>query len=272
MKREIVWKLLAPALDEVSNGVTLADAHDPEQPLVFVNRAFERVTGYSAAESLGKNCRFLQGPGTDPKAIEAIRTAVRRGEPCQVCLRNYRKDGAAFLNELKILPLAGETGAVDYFIGIQNDVTAQLLARALRDRIGSEASVAANLPNALSELTLEFDSPFTAPEGSFGVMVANHRGQVLYANHSVSKALGVPAASLRSDTVFDHFDADWFSAAMQPDGQSEHEWLTVRLCGPAARVPRADLSTYRIVPDLSSRPFFVLLMRDASLRAPDTDR
>ena len=88
-----VLEALIPALDEVSNGVTLASTSEDDMPLVYVNQAFGRMTGYTAAEALGRNCRFLQGPETDPEAVARIRSAIRRGDSCHLCLRNYRKDG-----------------------------------------------------------------------------------------------------------------------------------------------------------------------------------
>ena len=259
----VMLSLLAPALDEVSNGVTLADAREDGLPLVFVNRAFERVTGYSPAEALGQNCRFLQGAGTDPRAIEKIRSAVREGEPCHVCLRNYRKDGTAFLNELKILPIRGEDGELDYFIGIQNDVTSQLLARALRDSEGGRSLADSDWQVEHLGFTLDLDPPLPTRWGSeIGVLVADHRGQIRYANRAAGQVVGVAPRTLESTNVFDHFDADWLSGALRPESQNEHEWLRARLCGAARREIRVELSTYRVMPDLSPRLFYVILLRD----------
>ena len=263
MKPGGIPALLAPALDEVSNGVTLADARTAAFPLVFVNKAFERVTGYSPAEALGKNCRFLQGSGTDPRAIEQIRTALREGEPCHVCLRNYRKDGTAFLNELKLLPIRGEDGGVDYYVGIQNDVTSQLLARALRERERTLTASAWQIEHLGYSHTLDPPVP-RQWDSAIGVLVTDHRGQVCHANRTAGQFVGAPPRALESTNVFDHFDADWLSEALRPESQNEHEWLTARLCGLASRDVRAELSTYRVVADLSSRPFYVILLRELS--------
>lgn len=259
----VMLPMLAPAWDEVSNGVTLADAREAGLPLVFVNRAFERVTGYSPAEALGRNCRFLQGTGTDPRAVEQIRAAIRKGEPCHVCLRNYRKDGTAFLNELKLLPIQGEDGEPDYYIGIQNDVTAQLLARALRDHDGARSLAASDWQVEHLGFTLDLDPLLPRRWASeVGVLVADHRGQIRYANRAAGQVVGVAPGALESTNVFDHFDADWFSEALRPESQHEHEWLRARLCGAAPREVRVELSTYRVMPDLSPRLFYVILLRD----------
>ena len=263
MRLDELLPFLAPALDEVSNGVTLADARDGAYALVFVNRAFERLTGDSPAEALGKNCRFLQGAGTDPRAVEVIRTAISRGEPCHVCLRNYRKDGTAFFNELKLLPIRAQDGGVEYYVGIQNDVTAQLLARALRQHDSSLSPASADWQVEYLGFPLSLDPPFSRRWGSeIGVLVADHRGQICYANRSAGQFVGVASRALMATNVFDHFDADWLSEALRSEAPNEQEWLVARLCGAAPREVRAELSTYRVSADLSSRPFYVILLRD----------
>lgn len=255
--------LLAPALDEISNGVTVADARDGAFPLVFVNRTFERVTGYSPAEVLGKNCRFLQGAGTDPQAVEQIRAALRTGQPCHVCLRNYRKDGTAFLNELKLMPIRGAGGDVEYFIGIQNDVTAQLLARALRQHEGGVSLAESAWQIEHLGYSFSLDPPLPRHWGSeIGVLVADHRGRVCYGNRAAGGFLGTAPVDLIGSNVFDHLDADWLSSALRSDSQNEHEWLTARICGPESPKVRSEVSTYRVFLDPSRRPFYVILIRD----------
>jgi len=106
-----------------SVGVAIVDAGRADLPLEYVNPAFETITGYSACEVLGKNCRFLQGPDTDPEALEEIRRSLKHGRDTQVLLRNYRKDGSRFWNELLITPIRDERGRLTHFVGLQNDVT-----------------------------------------------------------------------------------------------------------------------------------------------------
>ncbi len=116
------------ALASAGEGITIADARLPDMPLIYVNPAFERVTGYSRHEAIGSNCRFLQGPDTDPKAAETIRTAIREKRGCVVEILNYRKDGTTFWNRLTITPVFNQSGMVTHFIGIQSDVTARRIA------------------------------------------------------------------------------------------------------------------------------------------------
>ena len=88
-------KLKDLAMDSVVEGITIADAGLPDMPLIYANRAFARITGYSVSDTLGKNYRFLQGPGTDPEEVASLRAAVKGGRPCVVQLLNYRKNGEA---------------------------------------------------------------------------------------------------------------------------------------------------------------------------------
>lgn len=113
------------ALAVAAEGVTIADARAPGRPLIYVNEGFERMTGYPAAEALGRNCRFLQGPGTDVVAQAEIRTALAACRECVVEILNYRKDGTTFWNRLSITPVRDASGEVTHFIGIQSDVTAR---------------------------------------------------------------------------------------------------------------------------------------------------
>ena len=115
------------------SGITVADATREGFPLTFVNDAFLRLTGYARDEVMGRNCRFLQGPDTDPSAISAISSALRDGREATVVLRNYRKDGTDFYNELRLAPVLGEDGGYAQVIGVQNDVSALVRAeRSLR--------------------------------------------------------------------------------------------------------------------------------------------
>jgi sigma-B regulation protein RsbU (phosphoserine phosphatase) len=116
------------ALAVAAEGITIADARLPGRPLIFVNEGFERLTGYTAAEALGRNCKFLQGQDSDPGTVEKIRSALREERDCTVELLNYRKDGTTFWNRLSITPIRDEDGELTHFIGIQSDVTERRLA------------------------------------------------------------------------------------------------------------------------------------------------
>lgn len=111
------------ALDAAHEGITISDPRQADNPIVYANEGFARLTGYGIDEAVGRNCRFLQGPGTDPAALEQLREAVRGGKPCAVDLLNYHKDGTPFWNHLAITPVRGDDGEVTHFVGVQSDIT-----------------------------------------------------------------------------------------------------------------------------------------------------
>jgi len=116
-------ELLNRAANSSSEGITISSMTEPDQPLVYVNDGFVRMTGYSSDEAVGRNCRFLQGPSTDPSTVNMIRNAIDNGEPCTVELLNYRKDGSKFWNRLSITPIKDTLGKITHNVGSQSDIT-----------------------------------------------------------------------------------------------------------------------------------------------------
>ena len=126
--------LLKRAVYESRDGIVITDATQPTNPLIFVNPAFERMTGYSSSEVIGRNCRFLQADLRDQPALAIVREAIERGEPCIVTLQNFRKDGSLFWNELSLSPIHDSAGRLTHFLGIQKDVSSDKLVQfALRE-------------------------------------------------------------------------------------------------------------------------------------------
>lgn len=113
-------------LDNMNSAVVVTDARASDQPIVYVNAAFERMSGYPARESIGRNCRFLQGGDRDQPEIKDIRKAMEQHACCHVVLRNYRRDGVPFLNELLISPMFDGHGELTHHIGVQRVVTARV--------------------------------------------------------------------------------------------------------------------------------------------------
>lgn len=111
------------ALEAAGHGIIIVDALAEDLPIIYCNRAFSKLTGYRRSEILGKNCRFLQEEDRGQEAITTMAKAIQKGEACHVVLRNYRKDGSLFWNELTITPLYDEDQKLTHFIGVQNDVT-----------------------------------------------------------------------------------------------------------------------------------------------------
>lgn len=122
-KIEAELRLRERAIIASTNGIVITDYRQPDNPIIYANPAFERITGYRLAEVIGKNCRFLQGRDRHQPGAEAIRNALKKGQSCRVVLRNYRKNGQPFWNELAISPIYNEFGEITHYIGIQSDVT-----------------------------------------------------------------------------------------------------------------------------------------------------
>jgi len=111
------------AMEKAPVGITISDPDQEDNPLVYVNEEYERMTGYDEEYTIGRNCRFLQGEGTDPEPVRTMREAVDAHEPVSVELRNYRKDGTEFWNQVDIAPVFDDDGDLLQFVGYQQDVT-----------------------------------------------------------------------------------------------------------------------------------------------------
>ena len=118
--------LFMQAVMHSRDGVTFSDATLPDNPLIFVNKAFEERTGHSSEEALNRNCRYLQGKYRNQRSIKIIREAIEKAESCLVTLRNYRKDGSVFWNEISISPIFDKNGKLTNFINIQKDIWARV--------------------------------------------------------------------------------------------------------------------------------------------------
>ena len=116
-------ELKTEAIDGAPIGITISDPSRPDNPMVYVNNGFVELTGYPESEAVGRNCRFLQGPGTRDEPVETLRNAVDNEETVTVELRNYRKDGTPFWSRVTIAPIYGDDGNVANWIGFQQDVT-----------------------------------------------------------------------------------------------------------------------------------------------------
>lgn len=123
-------ELLKQAVDASNDGIVIAEQEGDDNILIYVNAAFERLTGYSAEEILYQDCRFLQAGDRDQIELGKVREAIKNGTRARVRLRNYRKDGSQFWNELSISPIFSETDQLTYYIGVQKDITEQVAAEA----------------------------------------------------------------------------------------------------------------------------------------------
>jgi PAS domain S-box-containing protein len=123
--------LMFQAIESARNGIVMTDPHKADNPIIYTNPAFTQITGYTAAEILGKNCRFLQGKDRHQPALNELRNAIKEERALTTVLRNYKKDGRLFYNELTISPVRDrQSNRLVAFVGIQNDITARVEAEA----------------------------------------------------------------------------------------------------------------------------------------------
>lgn len=133
-------KLLQLVVNASNDGICVAEQEGDDNILIYVNKAFENLTGYKTDDILYQDCRFLQKDDRDQPGLHAIRTAVKEGVPCRNVLRNYRKDGTLFWNELSITPVFNEADQLTYYIGIQKDVTEQIEAQQKVEELEAEVA------------------------------------------------------------------------------------------------------------------------------------
>jgi PAS domain S-box-containing protein len=163
-KRERELHRKTRAMDEAQVGISMADA-EGDLPIVYANEGFERVTGYDAAEIVGRNCRFLQGAATDEAAVAELGDAVDAGEAASVELLNYRADDSPFWNEVRLSPIEGPDGDLTHYLGFQTDVTerkrteqlVRLLNRVLRHNLRNDLNVLLGVGNHLQSGLTEDD-------------------------------------------------------------------------------------------------------------------
>jgi PAS domain S-box-containing protein len=132
--KEALLNIRNNALASASNGIVIADAQQPHLPIVYCNDAFEKITGYRKEEVLTKNCQFLQNDDRDQEEISIMKNAITKGEGCNVVLRNYRKNGQLFWNDLTITPIYNSEKKLTHFIGVQNDVSHKVKEQHLKDQ------------------------------------------------------------------------------------------------------------------------------------------
>jgi diguanylate cyclase (GGDEF)-like protein/PAS domain S-box-containing protein len=180
--------LLEGLLRTISTGVVVCDIEADDQPIVYVNPTFERITGYSADEALGRNCRFLQGEDTDPLRATLMREAIARRETAAVTLLNHRADGSPFYNEVRLAPITRPNGGrPTYYLGLIADVSA---------RVEAETS--------LSQANVLGSTVFNALEE--GLLVLDTAGRVADANPSALRILGLTREQLSVQGWWDRLE------------------------------------------------------------------
>lgn len=151
-------KLRERAIAASPNGIVITDATQPNNPMIYVNPSFERITGYSAAEVIGRDCKFLQGGDLNQIGILDIRQAIKEQRECHAVLLNYRKDGTPFWNDLYIAPVFNDHGELTNYIGIQTDITEQV--KSTQRLLESEERLRTVLKSIKEGITFSDDSGY----------------------------------------------------------------------------------------------------------------
>ncbi len=201
---EETLRLRERALAAASNGIIIADARLAYNPVIYVNPAFEKITGYSSTDVIGQNCRFLQGTDTEQPALDELRSSIKAGTSCKVILRNYRKDGMLFWNELSISPIHDENGKLSHFIGIQTDISDiydELRLRKLAEaRLRHQALTFENIHDGviITDLTGSIMDWNPAAENMFGYTKAEVLGKTPSILHQPEVAATLSAKVLQT--------------------------------------------------------------------------
>lgn len=128
------YATLLQLVENAQDGIVVAEKEEQDTILIYVNPAFEKLTGYSADEILYQDCRFLQGSDTQQDSVKVIRQAIDGQKAVRTILKNYKKDGTPFWNELSVTPFFDEVDRLTYYIGIQKDVTEEVSLREELDK------------------------------------------------------------------------------------------------------------------------------------------
>lgn len=202
------FELLTQALDASISGIIITDNLQQDNPIVYCNKAFQTMTGYERSEIIGHNCRFLQRDDRAQPEREILAKAVQSGTHCKVEIRNYRKNGELFWNELYMSPVKNFSGAVTHFIGVQNDVT--LRKKAEQDLRVQKAVMEKRVEERTAELR-ESESFLSSIIETVreGLLVLDPGFKVLSANHHFLNTFKVSAEETVGKPLYELGNHQW---------------------------------------------------------------
>ena len=151
------------AMNVLREGITIADCACPDMPLIYANDGFARITGYSVEETIGRNCRFLQGPETDPEKVRYLRKCINEQKGCVVEMMNYKKTGEKFMNYLCLSPIFDGTGKLTHYVGIQSDISELVQRKFAEEDAKKNASIAAAATEAKSQFLARMSHEIRTP-------------------------------------------------------------------------------------------------------------
>ena len=206
--------LLEKAIAASSSSILIADASRADRPIIYCNPAFEKLTGYTSEEVIGRNCGFLQGPDTDRAQLDRLRSNLRSGTEIKVILKNYRKDKTIFWNELTVSPVLDNDGKLTHFIGVQNDITTRVAAETALQESEERLQAIANATPVLMLVTRRSDSA------------------ILYANSALYQTFGLSSEQLiggqESDLYADVSDSLQLLELFKKNGFSDSQQICLR--------------------------------------------
>jgi two-component system NtrC family sensor kinase len=188
-KKQNELRLFSRAVAAAGNGIVIADASSQSLPIIYCNPAFERISGYSAQEVLGRDCRFLQGPETDATALKLMRQSVEQEHECRTVQKNYRKDGSEFWNELRLSPVRDEQGRLTHFIAIHSDITA---AKQSEEKLRRSEELFRVITENAADL----------------IAIIDKEGRRIYNSPSYQTLLGYTPEDLKETSTFDQIHPD----------------------------------------------------------------
>jgi len=169
--------LMQHAIDSSSNGIVITGLADADYAIIYANKAFSRMTGYSLPELVGHNCRIMQNNDNDQEDIHELRAALQTKRDAHVILRNYRKDGSLFWNEIYISPIQDQQGRITHYVGVLNDVTHRV---EMEDALGKSEARIRSVFNNVSD----------------GIIIIDEHGIIEKLNPSAEKLFGYAAEEL----------------------------------------------------------------------------
>lgn len=200
--------LFVAAANATSNGIVITDHLQPDEPIIYCNHFFEKLTGYCKDDIVGKNCRFLQSNDTNQEVRGIIKKAIVEETGCKVEIRNYKKDGTIFWNELVLSPFKNNEGTVTHFIGIQNDITRRKNAEL--ELLKKEEQLEEKTHHVTTELQLSQEYMSSIVETvRESLVVVDEQMKILSVNEHFCKFFNVTANEIIGTELFELGDGQW---------------------------------------------------------------
>lgn len=261
-------RLMERAVEAAGSGVTILDARSSEYPVAYANPAFVSMSGYGVEELRGKNLRLLRGEDTDVAALTAMRDAFAAGRPTRVLLKNYRKDGTTFWNDLSASPLFDPAGRITHYVAVQTDVT---------ERMASGKLEAKHLEAFAAERTKELEASLRSVEErrrftettlnglSAGLMTTDGAGLVSFANRAALHTLGMSLADCIGRSVAEIFgNNEEVREVLQSPPDRPEARLDFPVISPGGVRLYVGMSVIRVPEELRKELTFVFLFRNLS--------